>query len=81
MATVPRSLSKDRPLAQVRQRHGLAARPGGLIKDVQRASILLTVALEIARANENASPTGEDCPANLGDLLQEAYENGQLKGR
>jgi ParB family chromosome partitioning protein len=46
---------------------------------VQRGSIPLTTALEIARANENA--TEGDGQANLGDLLQEAYENGQLKGR
>ena len=39
----------------------------------------LTTALEIARANKNASEG--DGQANLGDLLQEAYENGQLKGR
>jgi ParB family chromosome partitioning protein len=48
-----------------------------LIEGVQRGSIPLTTALEIARANEN-SETEE---SNLGDLLQEAYENGQLKGR
>ena len=48
-----------------------------LIEGVQRGSIPLTTALEIARANENS----EDQEANLGDLLQEAYENGQLKGR
>ena len=52
-----------------------------LIEGVQRGTIPLTTALEIARANENASATGEDGNANLGDLLQEAYENGQLKGR
>jgi len=52
-----------------------------LIEGVQRGTIPLTTALEIARANENASTTGEDGHANLGDLLQEAYENGQLKGR
>jgi ParB family chromosome partitioning protein len=52
-----------------------------LIEGVQRGTIPLTTALEIARANENASATGEDGQANLGDLLQEAYENGQLKGR
>jgi ParB family chromosome partitioning protein len=52
-----------------------------LIEGVQRGTIPLTTALEIARANENASITGEDGQANLGDLLQEAYENGQLKGR
>ena len=52
-----------------------------LIEGVQRGTIPLTTALEIARANENASTTGEDGQANLGDLLQEAYENGQLKGR
>ena len=48
-----------------------------LIEGVQRGTIPLTTALEIARANETA---GEN-EANLGDLLQEAYENGQLKGR
>jgi ParB family chromosome partitioning protein len=48
-----------------------------LIEGVQRGSIPLTTALEIARANEN----GKGDETNLGDLLQEAYENGQLKGR
>ena len=48
-----------------------------LIEGVQRGTIPLTTALEIARANETA---GEN-EATLGDLLQEAYENGQLKGR
>ena len=52
-----------------------------LIEGVQRGTIPLTTALEIARANENAATSGEDGHANLGDLLQEAYENGQLKGR
>ena len=52
-----------------------------LIEGVQRGTIPLTTALEIARANEKASTSGEDGHANLGDLLQEAYENGQLKGR
>jgi len=52
-----------------------------LIEGVQRGTIPLTTALEIARANENVSNAGEDGQANLGDLLQEAYENGQLKGR
>jgi len=52
-----------------------------LIEGVQRGTIPLTTALEIARANENASTTAEDGQANLGDLLQEAYENGQLKDR
>jgi ParB family chromosome partitioning protein len=42
-----------------------------LIEDVQRGTITLTTALEIARANENA--TEGDGQANLGDLLQEAY--------
>ncbi len=50
-----------------------------LIEGVQRGTIPLTTALEIARANDNA--TEGDGQANLGDLLQEAYENGQLKGR
>ena len=50
-----------------------------LIEGVQRGTIPLTTALEIARANE---PTAEgEANPNLGDLLQEAYENGQLKGR
>jgi ParB family chromosome partitioning protein len=44
-----------------------------LIEGVQRGTIPLTTALEIARA--------KDGDANLGDMLQEAYENGQLKGR
>jgi ParB family chromosome partitioning protein len=44
-----------------------------LIEGVQRGTIPLTTALEIARAKE-----GDE---NLGDMLQEAYENGQLKGR
>lgn len=44
-----------------------------LIEGVQRGFIPLTTALEIARA--------KDSNANLGDMLQEAYENGQLKGR
>jgi len=48
-----------------------------LIEGVQRGNIPLTTALEIARASENQS----DGESNLGDLLQEAYENGQLKGR
>jgi len=52
-----------------------------LIEGVQRGTIPLTTALEIARANENINTNGEDGQANLGDLLQEAYENGQLKGR
>ncbi|MGV0961469.1 MAG: plasmid partitioning protein RepB C-terminal domain-containing protein [Limnohabitans sp.] len=52
-----------------------------LIEGVQRGTIPLTTALEIARANENASVSGSEGNANLGDLLQEAYENGQLKGR
>ena len=44
-----------------------------LIEGVQRGTIPLTTALEIARA--------KDGDANLGEMLQEAYENGQLKGR
>jgi len=60
-----------------------------LIEGVQRGSIPLTTALEIARASandpNNANGTGEgqgeSGGSNLGDLLQEAYENGQLKGR
>lgn len=46
--------------------------------EVQRGTIPLTTTLEIARVNENA--TEGDGQANLGELLQEAYENGQLKG-
>jgi ParB family chromosome partitioning protein len=60
-----------------------------LIEGVQRGSIPLTTALEIARAsandpnNANANGVGGEGGgnSNLGDLLQEAYENGQLKGR
>ena len=54
-----------------------------LIEGVQRGSIPLTTALEIARASANdpQSASGEGGESNLGDLLQEAYENGQLKGR
>ena len=44
-----------------------------LIQGVQRGSIPLTTALEIARA--------KDSNADLGAVLQEAYENGHLKGR
>jgi ParB family chromosome partitioning protein len=43
-----------------------------LIEGVQRGNIPLTTALEIARAKESDQ--------NLGDMLQEAYQNGQLKG-
>jgi ParB family chromosome partitioning protein len=50
---------------------------GRLLEAVQRGTIPLTTALEIVRANES----GTEGHANLGDLLQEAYENGQLKGR
>ena len=54
-----------------------------LIEGVQRGSIPLTTALEIARASANdpQNASGEGGESNLGDLLQEAYENGQLKGR
>jgi len=54
-----------------------------LIEGVQRGSIPLTTALEIARASANdpQNMNGEGGESNLGDLLQEAYENGQLKGR
>ena len=54
-----------------------------LIEGVQRGSIPLTTALEIARASANdpQNTNGEGVESNLGDLLQEAYENGQLKGR
>jgi ParB family chromosome partitioning protein len=55
-----------------------------LIEGVQRGSIPLTTALEIARASandpQNVNGEGEGGGSNLGDLLQEAYENGQLKG-
>ena len=44
-----------------------------LIEGVQRGTMPLTTALEIARA--------KDGDENLGDMLQEAYENGHLKGR
>jgi ParB family chromosome partitioning protein len=44
-----------------------------LIEAVQRGSIPLTIALEIARAKESDQ--------NLGDMLQQAYENGALKGQ
>jgi ParB/RepB/Spo0J family partition protein len=53
-----------------------------LIEGVQRGSIPLTTALEIARAsandpnNANGEGQGEGGGSNLGDLLQEAYENG-----
>ena len=54
-----------------------------LIEGVQRGSIPLTTALEIARASANdpQNANGEGGESNLGDLLQEAYENGQLNGR
>lgn len=54
-----------------------------LIEGVQRGSIPLTTALEIARASANdpQNNSGDGGESNLGDLLQEAYENGQLKGR
>jgi ParB family chromosome partitioning protein len=54
-----------------------------LIEGVQRGSIPLTTALEIARASANdpQNTSREGGESNLGDLLQEAYENGQLKGR
>ena len=54
-----------------------------LIEGVQRGSIPLTTALEIARASANdpQNANGDGGESNLGDLLQEAYENGQLKGR
>ncbi len=44
-----------------------------LIKGAQLGSIPLTTAVEIARAK-----SGDE---NLGDMLQEAYEKGQLKGK
>lgn len=50
---------------------------------MQRGTIPLTTALEITRANDNASAYATEGGGqyNMGDLLQEAYENGQLKGR
>ena len=44
-----------------------------LIEGVQRGTIPLTTALEIAKA--------KDDDQHLGDMLQEAYEDGQLKGK
>jgi len=44
-----------------------------LIEGVQRGTIPLTTALEIAKA--------KDDDEQLGELLQEAYEDGQLKGK
>lgn len=44
-----------------------------LIEGVQRGRIPLTAALEIARA--------KDGDENLGDMLEEAYQSGQLKGK
>ena len=44
-----------------------------LIEGVQRGAIPLTTALEIARA--------KDYKESLGEMLQEAYENGQLNRR
>lgn len=54
-----------------------------MIEGVQHGSIPLITALEIARASANVpqNANGEGSVSNLGDLLQEAYENGQLKGR
>jgi ParB family chromosome partitioning protein len=54
-----------------------------LIEGVQRGTIPLTTALEIARASANDSngEDGDNSASNLGTLLQEAYESGQLKGR
>lgn len=54
-----------------------------LIEGVQRGMIPLTTALEIARASANAasSESADSDESNLGRLLQEAYESGQLKGR
>lgn len=51
----------------------LEQREERLVEAVQRGSIPLTTALEIARA--------KDSDQDLGAMLQEAYENGQLKGR
>ena len=52
-----------------------------LIEGVQRGTIPLTTALEIARASANdpQNANGEGGESNLGQLLHEAYENGQLK--
>jgi len=44
-----------------------------LIQGVQQGAMPLTTALEIARAKEGDK--------NLGDMLEEAYENGQLNGK
>ena len=44
-----------------------------LIEGVQRGTIPLTTALEIAKA--------KDDDEQLGEMLQEAYEDGQLKGK
>lgn len=44
-----------------------------LIEGVQRGTIPLTTALEIAKA--------KDDDQHLGEMLQEAYEDGQLKGK
>ena len=54
-----------------------------LIEGVQRGTIPLTTALEIARASANdpQNANGEGGESNLGQLLHEAYENGQLKGK
>ena len=43
-----------------------------LIEAVQNGTIPLTIALEIARAKHDDE--------NLGDMLEEAYRTGQLKG-
>ena len=48
-----------------------------LIEAVQHGTIPLTTALEIARAKDG----DEDSDKNLGDMLEEAYQTGQLKGR
>ena len=67
--------SQNWPLAQVRQGHVFLLDQGEerLIEGVQRGAIPLTTALEIARA--------KDDDESLGEMLQEAYENGQLNRR
>lgn len=48
-----------------------------LIRKITLVSPCITVAVRLDPQNAN----GEGGESNLGDLLQEAYENGQLKGR
>jgi ParB family transcriptional regulator, chromosome partitioning protein len=47
-----------------------------LIEAVQHGTIPLTTALEIARAKDG----DENGDKNLGDMLEEAYQTGQLNG-